>query len=516
VPLANPWLQFGIQVAIGTIAGGFSDTVAVWMLFRPRRRILGFQGAIPKNQARLAKSVGKTVGERLLTPHDLLEEIGRSGLRDALEDRLEAMLSQLLEEERGSLRDLLSPAAAEEATEAFSSTADAIADRIVAHTGSAEFVAQVRRTVTRARAEMADRPLSSLLTEERRRDLAARTAAWAESFAASPDLERIVRDQLATHAGAILSSDTPLLDHIPPAIVRTVEAAIESYLPLAVGRLGTVLHHPAARERIREALHDLFQRFVADLQFHERLIARLLVTERAFDKLIDSLEHDGVEQLASLLDDPTVRREISTSVQAAVVSFLRQPPAMIVRDAERAAALERAAGDYLLRVLRAEGTRRFLVEATSRLLGTVEARTWGELLAAVDDDTITDWLLLAATSPRAETLVRGATRAAAERLLDRPIGRLGRWVPPDTVPRLARLLSPAIWSWIEAQIPALVERLHVQDMVERKILAFDQDRMEELIRGVIQRELKLIVRTGYALGGLIAVVLFGLTKLIGL
>jgi uncharacterized membrane protein YheB (UPF0754 family) len=81
---------------------------------------------------------------------------------------------------------------------------------------------------------------------------------------------------------------------------------------------------------------------------------------------------------------------------------------------------------------------------------------------------------------------------------------------------VARLVSPAIWSWIEAQIPALVERLHVQEMVERKILAFDQDRMEELIRGVIQRELKLIVRTGYVLGGLIAVVLFGLTRLAGL
>jgi uncharacterized membrane protein YheB (UPF0754 family) len=84
------------------------------------------------------------------------------------------------------------------------------------------------------------------------------------------------------------------------------------------------------------------------------------------------------------------------------------------------------------------------------------------------------------------------------------------------VPRLARLLSPAIWNWIETQIPALVERLHVQEMVERKILAFDQDRMEELIRGVIDRELKLIVRTGYVLGGLIAIVLFGLTRLIGL
>jgi uncharacterized membrane protein YheB (UPF0754 family) len=513
---ANSWLQFGIQVAIGTIAGGFSDTVAVWMLFRPRRRILWFQGAIPKNQARLAKSVGKTVGERLLTPHDLLEEIGRSGLRDALEDRLEIMIRQLLDEARGSLRDLLSPAAADEATEALAATAEAIADRIVAHTGTAEFVEQVRRTVVRARAELADRPLASLLTEERRAELAARTSAWAESFAASPDLERIVREQLATHAGAILASDTPLLDRVPPTIVRTVEGAIEAYLPLAVGRLGTVLHHPAARERIREALHDLFRRFIDDLQFHERLIARLLVTERTFDKLIDSLEHDGVEQLSSLLDDPTVRREISTSVHAAVVAFLRQPPAMIVGDGERAAALERVAGDYLLRVLRADGTRRFLVEATSRLLDTVQARTWGQLLAAVDDDTITEWVLRAATSARAETVVRNATRTAAGRLLDRPIGRLGRWVPADTVPRVARLLSPAIWSWIEAQIPALVERLHVQEMVERKILAFDQDRMEELIRGVIQRELKLIVRTGYVLGGLIAIVLFGLTRLVGL
>jgi uncharacterized membrane protein YheB (UPF0754 family) len=509
-------LQFGIQVAIGTIAGGFSDTVAVWMLFRPRRRILWFQGAIPKNQARLAKSVGKTVGERLLTPHDLLAEIGRSGLRDALDDRLEAMLHQLLEEERGSLRDLLSPAAAEDASEALDATADAIADRVVAHTGSAEFAEQVRRTVVRARAELADRPLSSLLTEERREELAARTAAWAETFAASPDLERIVREQLATHAGAFLSSDTPLLDRVPPALVRTVEGAIESYLPLAVGRLGTVLHHPAARERIRVALHELFQRFVDDLQFHERLIARLLVTERTFDLLIDSLEHDGVEQLASLLDDPTVRREISTSVQAAVVSFLRQPPAMIVGDGERAQALERVAGDYLLRVLRAEGTRRFLVDATSRLLDTVQARTWGQLLAAVDDDTITQWAVAAAMSPRAESVVRGATHPPATRVLDRPIGRLGRWVPPDTAPRLARLLSPAIWSWIETQIPSLVERLHVQEMVERKILAFDQDRMEELIRGVIDRELKLIVRTGYVLGGLIAVVLFGLTRLVGL
>jgi uncharacterized membrane protein YheB (UPF0754 family) len=249
----NPWLQFGIQVAIGTIAGGFSDTVAVWMLFRPRRKRFGFQGAIPKNQPRLAKSIGKTVGERLLTPHDLMEEIARSGLRDALEGQLAGLLSDALDKDHGSVNAML-----------------------------------------------------------------------------------------------------------PAELVPAVETAVQDFLT----------------------------RFVNDLPFRERMVARLVLTDRTVEKIVEALEQ--------------------------------------------------------------------------------------------------------------------------------PIGRPGRWLPPDTAQRLAHALSPAIWTWIEQQIPGLVERFRVQEMVERKVLAFSHDRIEELIRGVIDRELRLIIRTGYVLGGLIATVLFGLTKLVGL
>ncbi len=518
MPLPSTWLQFGIQVAIGTIAGGFSDTVAVWMLFRPRRRILGFQGAIPKNQERLAKSIGKTVGERLLTPHDLLEEIKRSGLKDALDERLAALLGDLLETERGPLRSLVSEAALPEIELALGDAARGIAERIAAHTATPEFAEQIRRVIARARTELAAQPVSAVLTDERRRELGERTASWAEDFAASPELERIVREQLGAQIGTLLDSDAPVLDRVPPAVARAVEGAVAAYLPLAVSGVGTMLQHPAARERIRAALHDLFQRFVADLQFYERVIARLIVTERTFDKVIDALERDGEEELATLLDDPTVRDEISRSVHSAISTFLQQPAAAIVGGAgsERAVALERTAGDYLLRLLRAEGTRRFLVEAVSRLLERAQDRTWGELIAPIPNDAIVEWVVSAAASPRAREILQDTAHATATRLLDRPLGRLGRWLPADAAPRLARVMSPGIWSWIEAQIPAIVERLHVQEMVERKVLLFDQDRLEQLIRGVIQRELRLIVRTGYVLGGLIAIVLFGLTHILGL
>jgi uncharacterized membrane protein YheB (UPF0754 family) len=53
-------------------------------------------------------------------------------------------------------------------------------------------------------------------------------------------------------------------------------------------------------------------------------------------------------------------------------------------------------------------------------------------------------------------------------------------------------------------------------MVERKVMAFSVDRVEEILRSVINNELKLIITTGYVLGALIGVGTFFLGRLIGL
>src|SRR3989442_2428481 len=69
------WLEGLVTVGVGALSGGITNAVAVWMLFHPydARGIGPFklQGAIPKNKARLAKSIGRTVGQRLLTEEDL-------------------------------------------------------------------------------------------------------------------------------------------------------------------------------------------------------------------------------------------------------------------------------------------------------------------------------------------------------------------------------------------------------------------------------------------------------------
>lgn len=64
---------------IAGLIGWFTNYIAVWMLFRPRRpvRILGitFQGIFPKRQKVLAERIGRLVAEQLLSSSDLKEKL---------------------------------------------------------------------------------------------------------------------------------------------------------------------------------------------------------------------------------------------------------------------------------------------------------------------------------------------------------------------------------------------------------------------------------------------------------
>ncbi|HVF40102.1 MAG TPA: DUF445 family protein [Gemmatimonadaceae bacterium] len=310
------WVDLIVNVIGGTVSGGVTNTIAVWMLFNPKTKRFGFQGAIPKNQARLAKSLGKTVGERLVTPGDLQEELSRPDLRAAFEKRL------------GEIID-----------------------------------------------------------------------------------------------GIIISRE-PLIDKVPPAVVTALEGAMGSYLPVAMGKMGSFLGQPTTRVKLRSALQGMFNRFVEDLKFHEKVIARVMMTERKFEAALDAIETDGVEQLAMLLDEPIVREEITRTIHDALLAYLQKPISEIIGD-----------------------------------------------IASMED--------------------------------------------PEAGKKLAATTAPFVWDWMHSQLPTLVQRLDVQAMVERKILTFSVERVEELLRSVIDKELKMIIAAGYILGAFVGLLTFAVSRLAG-
>ena len=132
-----------VTVAFGAVAGGVTNAVAIWMLFHPyESRGVGrlrLQGAIPKNKVRLAKTIGRTVGERLLTSEDLAKQLSAPGLREAFDRAVGTFVVSMLETDHGSLREELPEGIIREIEQAFSALAPSIVDQLVDYTKSDGF-----------------------------------------------------------------------------------------------------------------------------------------------------------------------------------------------------------------------------------------------------------------------------------------------------------------------------------------------------------------------------------------
>src|SRR3989454_2278211 len=146
------WLQGLITVGVGDVSGGITNAVAVWMLFHPyEARGLGplkLHGAIPKNKARLAKSIGKTVGQRLLTEEHLARQLSAPGLREAFDRAIAVFLDQMLNTSRGTLRAELPPAVVAELERSLEPLAERLAEKLADVVEGPGFEVAVEKYVT--------------------------------------------------------------------------------------------------------------------------------------------------------------------------------------------------------------------------------------------------------------------------------------------------------------------------------------------------------------------------------
>lgn len=522
--MAPELLSALITVAFGALAGGVTNTIAIWMLFHPyepprvgRWRVGFLQGAVPKNQPRLAAAIGRTVGGKLLTDEDLARIFTEPAFRGAFDERLAAFLDEVLHRERGSLRELL--------PDGMGSAADAFLDDLLEHglarlrtyVASERFEDAVARRADELVAAVRDEPIGGVLTPAREAAIAQAVDDWLEGAVASEDFRTTVEDYLERASDRLLEPERTFEEVLPLGLVGSLERAIQGYLPLAIERLGALLEDPATRERFEATLHDLFHRFLRDLRFHQRVVARLVVTEDTVDRVLDTIEKEGAQRLSELLQEPAVQEAMSRGINDAVVDFLRRPVRSVLGEPESPNVVEArgTVADWAVSAARDPQTRAFMVEKLDLALEKAGARTWGDVLERIPTEKVAGGLVKAARSDAAARLYRDVGERVAGALLDRPIGVPARYLPDDAPERLERGLADPLWSWLQEQVPTVVERIDVARRVEDKVLEYPTPKLEELVRRVTERELRLIVRLGYVLGAMIGFALVAVNWLIG-
>jgi uncharacterized membrane protein YheB (UPF0754 family) len=515
--LAEDLLWAGVTILLGALTGGLTNTIAIWMLFHPYEppRLLGrwrigfFQGAVPKNQPRLAAAIGRTVGSRLLTPEDLTRTFADREFREAFDDRLALFLDEVLHTERGSLREMIPETVMDDVEALIADALERGLGQLGDYIDSEAFDdAMCRRADDLVRVISAE-PVGGVLTRTRGAALESAVDDWLQAAAESEDFRTTVADYLDRAAEQLLTPGRTFEDILPLGLVSSLEKAIASYLPLAAERLGGLLEDPKARSRFESTIHDLLHRFLRDLKFHQRVVARLVVTEETVDKVLDTIEAEGAERLSEILRDPAVQEAIAAGVNQAIVDFLRRPVREVLGEPHDPAVMEArdTLTGWVVGMARDPATREFLVEKLRTGLEKAGDRTWGEVLERVPTERIAELLVVAVRTDAVQQVIETSAERLVAAALERPIGRPARWFPTDGPGRIEAALGDPIWDWLQTQVPAVVERIDVARRVEDKVLHFPTARMEEIVRRVTDRELRTIVRLGYLLGAFIGILM---------
>jgi len=522
--VTDPLVRDLVTVLFGALAGGLTNSVAIWMLFHPyvppmlwKWRIRFLQGAVPKNQPRLAAAIGRTVGNRLLTPEDLTRTFANVEFRSAFDERLGGFLTEVLERERGSLRELIPPGVVTEVEAVLEDVADLALERLADYVDSERFQEAVNRRAGDLVDAVAEEPIGGILTPARGAALEEAVDEWLREVVETDDFHGAVADYIERASRRLLAPSRTFEEVLPLGLVGSVEKAIAGYLPLAIERLGKLLEDPRARVRLESTLHELLRRFLQDLKFHQRVVARLVMTEETVDKVLDTIETEGTERLSEILRDPAVQDAMAKGVNEAIVDFLRRPVTSVLGNAEDPNVVESRAtlAGWVVGMARDPATREFLVEKLHAGLEKAGARNWGDLLRRVPQERVAEWIVSAARSDPARRVYREGVQRLLAGVLDRPIGMPARWLPEGSPTRLQESLGDPIWEWLQTQVPDVVHRIDVARRVEEKVLEFPTARMEELVRKVTDRELRLIVRLGYVLGGFVGIVLVVVNRVLG-
>ncbi len=102
--------QYLIPPVIGGIIGWSTNKLAIWMLFNPKkeRRVFGIRipftpGLIPRDQIRIARSLGRLVEEKLIDSQEIHDRI----TRETVSGKIEELMDRAVEKNMGKFYFLI-------------------------------------------------------------------------------------------------------------------------------------------------------------------------------------------------------------------------------------------------------------------------------------------------------------------------------------------------------------------------------------------------------------------------
>jgi uncharacterized membrane protein YheB (UPF0754 family) len=512
------WFHLASLVVLATVHGYFGAWLAVRMLFRPRRpvKFLGItvfpQGMIPRHRERLAKAIGKAVGQELMSKDTVLEELfEKEFLQNKIHAVVDSYTQELLTRNYPSLLESLPENLRKPLLDSVSMLQERVGGYVVKVINSEETRQSIQSFVEERLEEVLSQDVSEVVSDETFNDLLEFVDGRISAIVKEPALEKTIREFISGKVDELVTEQAPLRElFTEDAIALLKEKAFEQIDPV-VHELAELATEDRTKNQISSLIKTEVHNYYEQLPFFKKIFVSRDNLLREVDDLVDeSLPRRIEETLQGDFFADEAQNFVGRSIDNALARTL---PDIIGQVApEQLEKLKAQLTMNILRVLQGEQMQRSVSAYVADSLERLRPQKIGEIINSAHPDAVAKLRKmlsggLISVLERKETaeIINSVLSKQIQTLLNAPIGSLSDHITEDQIRSAGETITDVIIDTAKQRLPQVIEEFDIGGVVRDKVNNYPAEKLEALVLSIAKDNLRMIEWFGAAFGFFIGV-----------
>lgn len=512
------WIELTGMVVFATAHGYVAAWLAVRMLFRPRYPVKVFgvtifpQGMIPRHRARLAQTIGRAVGNELVSQETITDALfGTDFFRRKVDSMVTNYTDDLLNTDYPSLIEALPVAVRAPVLDAIASLQTSLAEYIGEVLRGGEMRASIEKFVSRRVDEVSAWRLKDTLTPDVFEQIVKALEEGLNSVTSAPDFEHRVYEFVEARIAELSHSTRTLADVITPEAVALIRERIEREVPPVVHHLAEIATSP----RTRNSISALIKREVDDYYSQLSFFKKVFVSRERIDNEVDDLVNTTLpRRIEEYLHGEAFETQAREFLGNLIDNLLHRPLDELVGkiEPETLAMLKNRIAEQVLTLARSDDLRDAVATYAREALARVQPHSLGAILEfikpASEDKAkhiVTRFITDVVGRPDTANALNKILNAQVERLLMQPIGRPVDYIGRDKLARTSSALTERITLAAQERLPIAIKEFDIGGIVEQKVGSYPVEKLETLVLSIAGTHLRTIEMFGLVIGFLLGI-----------
>jgi uncharacterized membrane protein YheB (UPF0754 family) len=462
---------------------------------------------IPRHRERLAQSIGKAVGNELVSQETVFNALFETDFfQRKVEGFVTAYTDELLSTVYPSFIDALPAGARAPVLDTIFLLQYRLAEYITALLKSAETAAAIERFVGQQVDELLARRLADTVSEEAFDQVLRFIEERFQRLVSEAGFATKVRDFVSGRLDDLARSDTTLAEMFTPDTVAFIKDRINRQVSPIVHELADI----ATSQGTRKQIGTLIKREVDEYYEHLSLFKKIFISRERIHREVDDLVNKTLpKRIEEYLRGEAFEQQAQTFLGSTIENVLARPlNGMIGQiEPERLELIKTQVADRILELVQSPRLTISVSAYATDALSGLRPKTLHALLLQLNPDSaervksfLTKSLLSFVSRDDTARTINSILTAQVERLLIAPIGKLGDHLSEHSVKRATDTLVERVTAAARQRLPAAIAEFDVGGLVRQKVSEYPVEKLESLILSVAQHHLKTIELFGAVIG----------------